>query len=241
NNNNNNNKYDIAVELKNSKFNIYKNENFLYSISKSQIQKIILGSKNVTIDNVNINIKRHTGTLYTGDYELRINGEKIGIIDLKHGHHLPGRKKYPSDSTIENDSMLFSTHLHNGTLFTNEKIANAQGTGNKIAWQSDYSDDEEDYEIQATTLEGYLEEYAENKIASTEVKGTIYSNRNINIKGSNHSFNILGALIAKRDITIDKVLSSELKYDPDYVPFFQNYGIITNLVFQSVFNYHEQK
>ena len=96
NNNNNNNKYDIAVELKNSKFNIYKNENFLYSISKSQIQKIILGSKNVTIDNVNINIKRHTGTLYTGDYELRINGEKIGIIDLKHGHHLPGRKKYPS-------------------------------------------------------------------------------------------------------------------------------------------------
>lgn len=241
NKNNNNKTYDIAIGLKDSKVNIYKNENLLYSISKSQIQKIILNSKNVTIDNTKINIKRHTGTWYTGDYELKVNGEKIGIIDLKHGHLLPGRKKYPSDGTIENDSMLFSTHLHNGTLFTNKKIAEAKGTGEKFGWQSDYSDDEEDYEITATTLEGYLEEYAENKISSTEIKGTVYSNRNIKINGSKNSFNILGALIAKNNIKIDNILSSELKYDPDYVPFFQNYGIITNLVFQSVFNHHETK
>ena len=80
-----------------------------------------------------------------------------------------------------------------------------------------------------------MEAYIKNAIASTEVKGTVYTNGNININGSKHSFNILGALISKGNININNVSSSELKYDPDYVPFFQNYGIITNLVFQSVF------
>ena len=87
------------------------------------------------------------------------------------------------------------------------------------------------------TMEEYVVNYYKKQIANTEVKGTIYSKEgNININGSGGEFNITGALItAKGSLNIDGVTHATLTYDPDYVPFFNDEGIFTRSLFESVF------
>ncbi len=227
---------EITIELKDSKVNVYKNENYLYTFTHGKIKGILSGSIDNNKSGVNTKIQIHRTGIHIGDYEVKINNKKVGILDRLAFNSY--KDKYNPNNTIyDGNNMLFSTYDHKKKQFIDKKIATTQGTGKKTAWKSDLQDDEDDIDIEVTDtyLEDYLEAYIKNAIASTEVKGTVYSNGNININSSKHSFNILGALISKGNININNVSSSELKYDPDYVPFFQNYGIITNLVFQSVF------
>ena len=72
--------------------------------------------------------------------------------------------------------------------------------------------------------------------SKTSLVGTVYSKKgNIKINIGATAFDILGALITCKgdlDITASKV---DLKYDPDYVPFFKDIGIQTKLRFLSSF------
>ena len=224
---------EITIEIKDSKMNVYKNEKFLYTISESKIKD----HQSMNKEGVEVKIKEHvTHRLHAQDYELKINNKKIGIIDTNFSWH---KSDYDSSKTIydNKESMLFSIYDHKGKSMIDKKLS--ETAAKKKIWldelQNDSDDDLEDFEITGACLEDYLNAYIKNAISSTEIKGTVYSNGNIIIKGKKSSFNILGALIAQKDIRITNISSSELKYDPDYVPFFQNYGIFTNLVFQSVF------
>ncbi|MCQ2736631.1 MAG: hypothetical protein MJ234_05445, partial [bacterium] len=78
---------------------------------------------------------------------------------------------------------------------------------------------------------------AKVKSAPTSLKGTIYSaGGNININGGNSEFDILGAIIANDgNLFISDVGRIMLIYDPDYVPFFKDKGIITGKIFERLF------
>lgn len=71
----------------------------------------------------------------------------------------------------------------------------------------------------------------------TKLIGTVYSaNGDINIDGGYAEFDILGALISLNgNLTMENILRASLTYDPDYVPFFKDKGILTNSVFTRVF------
>ena len=98
--------------------------------------------------------------------------------------------------------------------------------------------DAEKKKNETLSSEGNVELLIARQIATskTSIKGTLYSkNGNIIIDGGHNDFNVLGALIAcngKLDISAGHV---NLTYDPNYVPFFSNIGIKTNVNFISSF------
>lgn len=73
--------------------------------------------------------------------------------------------------------------------------------------------------------------------ASTELKGTVYSaGGDIRINGGKSNFDIRGALVTMRgDLNIEDILTATLLYDPDYVPFFLDKGVILSSVFMRAF------
>lgn len=75
------------------------------------------------------------------------------------------------------------------------------------------------------------------KSSPTELKGTVYSaSGNINIDGGGSRFDLRGAFITLSGNLIFKdILTATLLYDPDYVPFFNDKGIITSSVFIRTF------
>ena len=183
--------------------------------------------------------------------QLKINGKTVGFIE-KNSKFIGS---YDDDKIInnKNEDILFSPsdylgrHINpnkynNKNKYVSESTyKNALKPEKKLLWADNNTENDPtgenvpDDEENITYIQDYIREYFKNAIASTEIKGTIYSNGNINIQGKRASFYILGALIANKNITIKNISSTTLKYDPDYVPFFDNYGIFTNLVFQSVF------
>ena len=89
--------------------------------------------------------------------------------------------------------------------------------------------------VATKSTESVKQVYDKVKNYNTSLRGTIYSKKGIKINVGDSSFEILGALIAMDgglDITGKHV---DLTYDPNYVPFFNDVGINTNVEFLSSF------
>lgn len=66
----------------------------------------------------------------------------------------------------------------------------------------------------------------------TEIKGTVFSKGNINIHASGFNFSVTGSLVAPNGrVCIDDAKRVSLTFDPDYSSFFENTGIVPEIVF----------
>ena len=85
------------------------------------------------------------------------------------------------------------------------------------------------------TIQAYVEKYYKENVGRTSIRGSLYSkNGSIDINGQGKNFNVIGALItANGDLNITNTSHVNLTYDPDYVPFFQDQGILTITIFES--------
>lgn len=197
-----------------------------------------IGNKKVRFyDNSEYYAPNDNSTLrnHMGDMQLYIDDKPVGIVDINPLES--NQAKYNSHiNKIKSDKILFSTqNFRNDNKVDNKYFTNFKPSSLYDETTAKQADDK--IKQKSNTMEEYVVNYYKKQIANTEVKGTIYSKEgNININGSGGEFNITGALItAKGSLNIDGVTHATLTYDPDYVPFFNDEGIFTRSLFESVF------
>ncbi len=174
---------------------------------------------------------------HLGDMLLSIDGKSIGIIDINKTKYTQKYKDNEKKTSADNNIFFSTNNYWNLNKIDDENRYKDFKISNPTAVATTAKQADEKVKQKSKTMEEYVVNYYKKQIANTEVKGTIYSKEgNININGSGGEFNITGALItAKGSLNIDGVTHATLTYDPDYVPFFNDEGIFTRSLFESVF------
>ena len=174
---------------------------------------------------------------YMTDFVLKIGGHTVGILDTNINTKYNGSTKY----MYTNGQFIFCQQNYANTL--NNDCTNFEDiTGAIIAEESSAINNTDDptsgtNSTNEVTIQSYVEKYYRENVGKTSIRGSIYSkNGNINISGNGKNFDVVGALItANGNLTINNVSHVNLHYDPDYVPFFQEQGILTTTIFESIF------
>lgn len=202
----------------------------------------------ITIKDYNRHINNHgphkeNDDNYMGDMTISIDGYLLGIIDInknKMDNYDKTENKFIAGKHINGqpDHILVSTGDYKGTKKMEHCFTDFAGSNSIKENEQNYSNSTNN-EIIAETIQEYVDSYYKKQVGNTEIKGTIFSKQGtITIDGSGGKFNILGALITANsggNLTINNASYVNMTYDPDYVPFFTNQGILTTTIFESVF------
>ena len=173
---------------------------------------------------------------HIGDMQLYIDGKSVGIIDINYQKYNSKYKNNEKITSKTNNNMFFSTNNY-WNLSKKDAQYKEFAISNPTTVTATAKQADDKVKQKSNTMEEYVVNYYKKQIANTDVKGTIYSKEgNININGNGGEFNITGALITVNgSLNINGITHATLTYDPDYVPFFNDEGIFTRSLFESVF------
>ena len=183
-----------------------------------------------TESNIKVDIIDHNAgdNGYRQDFLLKIDGSEVGILDKG------GTKTYKDAHGPITETFLFSEYNYKdisqrNSIFSEFSYSNANTNSTEI--NSTNSDTKE------VTIQEYVEKYYKENVGRTSIRGSIYSKTgDVTINGNGKKFNIKGAVIvADGNLSITNTSYVNLQYDPDYVPFFENQGILTTTIFESIF------
>ena len=233
--------HNYRVDLKEDSISVYRDgvkSNYDITINEMKSQRDIhkhdLNSKiNICSEDI------ETGG-YPNDRILKIDGHKIGVIDFVNSQENINQNY--SGSVIykhKNGQYILSEkdrQKRQQTEFTDLSVVTAESIS-LTEYESTQDDTNNNNTTKEVTIQSYVEKYYKENVGKTSIRGSIYSkNGNINISGNGKNFDVVGALItANGDLTINNVSHVNLHYDPDYVPFFQEQGILTTTIFESIF------
>lgn len=185
---------------------------------------------------------------YPSDRLLQIDHHNIGILDIVIDSNGNTGQMYSSEFGKyyhQNGTYIFSQYDYQGNLRTDSNCANFSvdtvtsiSQTESTSTQDDTTNDTTNNTTQKeVTIQEYVEKYYKENVGRTSIRGSIYSKEgNININGQGKNFNVTGALITGNgNLSISNVLHVNLTYDPDYVPFFEDQGILTTTIFESTF------
>ncbi len=213
-------KYPEDIDINNIQTGSYKHDHDLTLSNKS--------SKPIDIEDHIAN----PNDGYKQDFLLKIDGHRIGIID-KIGSDTT--KPYSQAYKTTNGKFLFSIKDYNTEEHTEQSQTDCTNylcsNTNSTEINSTNSANKE------VTIQEYVEKYYKENVGRTSIRGSIYSKTgDVTINGNGKKFNIRGAVIvADGNLSITNTSYVNLQYDPDYVPFFENQGILTTTIFESIF------
>ena len=201
------------------------------------ISNIISRNYHKTIDDITVDIEdyRATNDNYMTDCLLKIDGHKAGILDIANSGNTA--KNYHKKYMHKSGKFIFS----NEDYYTKNKPSTSQTEFSNFSYNTLSSIDTEinstNSDTKEVTIQEYVEKYYKENVGRTSIRGSIYSKKgNVNINGNGKKFNIKGAVIvANGNLSITNTSYVNLQYDPDYVPFFENQGILTTTIFESIF------
>ena len=190
----------------------------------------------------------HVNDIQTGGYPsdriLKIDHHALGILDIV-GRDGKTAKTYSKKYQHQNGTYIFSQYDYLGNLRTASdctdfsidtvtSISEKESTTSNTDASTSETDENKQEEV---TIQSYVNKYYKENVGKTSIRGSIYSKEgNININGDEKDFNLIGALITgSGNLIISNVSHVNLKYDPNYVPFFEEQGILTTTIFESTF------
>ena len=186
--------------------------------------------------------KIHSNDNYVGDMKLYIDDYLVGIIDIntnKFDNYCTSIKTMNISSKETLQGILFSDINYKGKQLTEQCFQNFTLPVCTITNTHTTTNSNITNEIITNTVQEYVNTYYKKQVSNTEIKGTVFSkNGKIIIDGNGGKFNIIGALMTANDdgnLIINNASHVSMIYDPDYVPFFADQGILTTTIFESVF------
>ena len=233
--------HNYRLELKQDSISVYKdNIKSCYDVTIQDIK----GSchKDDLRNHILIDVQDIRTGGYSKDRILKIDGHKIGILDIRNAQG--NTEQTYSNASIyplychKDGEYIFSESDYLGNLqneFNNLKFGTIDTISQTESTQDKTPNETNNNITKKVTIQAYVEKYYKENVGRTSIRGSLYSkNGSIDINGQGKNFNVIGALItANGDLNITNTSHVNLTYDPDYVPFFQDQGILTITIFES--------
>lgn len=237
------------IKINEDNMEVYNNESLIGTISATNDATKYSGSNGrISITDYNPGNENNSYRNFD-DYILKIDNQILGIIDYKRNS-----SKYPNGTfTYGNKDFFFTTTPYTGTLNLAGFTLTDEGNISSLTGEQQTEEESTSESTKEVTIQEYVENYYKDHIGDTIIKGSMYSkNGNITINGQKKNFYLTGALITANSSPIpnrkvrDKIVGTgnliitnashvNLTYDPNYVPFFEEQGILTTTIFESTF------